>query len=302
MATFEPLKTTALASQPAVVKSWTTLWLGSLVTGIVALSIYVVMLQVLNVPYPADFPKSGWAAFLNLVPVVLGTVWLVALAWPRLQPFSLATRCLVIAVLVTMFNEVLLRRFLMNGWMTTAWLYSFVESLPSLLAVVFYACGAVCILATCQSWRLRLVAGVGVAAVLAFALKPLLDATTAALLLRLAYLNHAARFGFPYGWQVEVPAYLTFVEPVVAALGMAWLIWPQLPAKPNQRLLLFSAVLMLIKGQLFKPFLNMFYDHHGPLVGFVAQSQFTLEFLALVVGIGWVWATAVSYVQPEKQR
>ena len=38
------------------------------------------------------------------------------------------------------------------------------------------------------------------------------------ILASIAYLNHEEVYKAPYGWQIEVPAYITYMEPVVGVL------------------------------------------------------------------------------------
>ncbi len=95
----------------------------------VALSVHVVMLQVLNVPYPSGYPTSGWPVFCNLALTAFALTYFYLLS---MDDFALPARCLLLFVLAAMLREALIRLPVMNGFATTAWRYSFVDGLPRL--------------------------------------------------------------------------------------------------------------------------------------------------------------------------
>ncbi len=55
---------------------------------------------------------------------------------------------------------------------------------------------------------------------LQFLCLPLIDKAFGQILASIAYLNHDEVYKAPYGWQIEVPTYITYLKPVVACFIM----------------------------------------------------------------------------------
>jgi len=107
-----------------------------------------------------------------------------------------------------------------------------------------------------------------------------------------SYLSHAVVYTAPYGWNVEIPAYLTFIEPVIACFVIVYNVWNNLSSRPWIRSLQFIVLIMAIRGVLLSPFINVFYADLPPLTAIASMGQFSLEGLtlaALTVGT-FVWA------------
>ena len=119
---------------------WAKLWLGALVSLVLGLGTHVVMITFLHIPYPSEPTTTGVLLFCNRVLVVLAAL----LFYERsaLARCSLAApwKVLLCFVLFTTMTERLLRVALMNGFVRTAWTYSFVEVVPGLIPWFVLAC------------------------------------------------------------------------------------------------------------------------------------------------------------------
>ena len=88
----------------------------------------------------------------------------------------------------------------------------------------------------------------GIAAVLTgiatFAIRPALGIIFAPALKAGAHLDHPEVYAFPYGWRVLIPAYITYAEPVIACMCIAFLVWERLSAKVGLRILQFLSLIL----------------------------------------------------------
>jgi hypothetical protein len=274
---------------------WPKALIGMAVTCVIALSIHVVMLQVLNVPYPAEYPRSGWPVFTQTALSVLGLMWFYRLGQAQFSRFSLAARCLVLFVLAAMLREALIRGPVMDGFATTAWIYSFVSSMPRLITLLIISC---LIVATAplarRPWQM-LVGAIAIAALAYFVCTPLIGNAFGHLLESISYLSHDEVYKAPYGWQIEVPAYITYLEPVAACFIMAAWMWPGLSRTPSWRTLQFVLLVLAMDTLLIRPFVYVFYANLSPMMALLSMGQFFLEALALAL------LTAVNWSVSQKR-
>ena len=264
-----------------------------LLTLIVSLSVHVFMLQVLRIPFPDFEGVSVWARLLNTALALLALIVVCRAAQPRLGRFSKATQCTFVFLLYAMLKESF-RGILMNGVVTTGWGFDIVAGLPS-LAYAFVLCSLVVLLSSVLRtfW-----AKVSVAAVLSglatFAIRPALGILFAPALKAVAHLDHPEVYAFPYGWQVLIPAYITFAEPVIACMFLAFIVWGRLSAKIGIRILQFSLLILSIRGVLLPTFLYSFQSKLRLPIAMLSESQFLLETLALAVLTAIVWQVSAG--------
>jgi hypothetical protein len=279
--------------------SWPILLIGAVLTAIAALSVHVVMLQVLNVPFPDDSAAGKFPRYISLVGSFGATMAVYLLARPDLRRFSLPVRCLITFALLITLRELMVRAIVMDGVVTTAWTFSLVTHLPR-LAGLLIACAVIVPVADRldRLWQWALAATVITAAYM-FGVQPLVDMAFAPLLNALSYLAHDEIYQVPYGWQVTVPAYITFAEPVAAALAIAWLTWDRLSARPGVRVLQFVTLIMFMKGSVAPTLLYSFYIKGSLPAAIVSESQFALETLtlALMTAATWVLSRRIPLAQ-----
>jgi hypothetical protein len=92
---------------------------------------------------------------------------------------------------------------------------------------------------------------------------------------------------------VLIPAYLTYVEPVIAALLIAALVWDNLSSRAPLRILQFTLLLLLIRHHLFALAIYPFYTKASTTTALLSMGQFTLETitLSLMTTLTWRFAT-----------
>ena len=108
--------------------SWPKLLLGAALTLVGSLSVHVVMLQVLHVPFPVE-QVSPWAALLNAAASYGALLTVYQLARPKLGRYGFWQRALLIGALYAMLAETV-RGALMNAVVTTAQGFSLLALLP----------------------------------------------------------------------------------------------------------------------------------------------------------------------------
>ncbi len=121
-------------------RSWPTLLVGALLTGFLALSVHVVMLEWLHAPYPRSYPTSGMPLFLTETMLTLATIRFWWLASPRLAAWPVVVRCAFLFLLLVMLREQLIRKPTMESMVTTAWTHSFVANISELVPFLVLAC------------------------------------------------------------------------------------------------------------------------------------------------------------------
>jgi len=269
--------------------NWPRLVIGLAVAGILALSVHVVMLQVLHIPFPQDDPPY-WARLLNIAGMAIAVLIFLDLARPALERRSFVVRWLILAALLAMLRETV-RGAVMAGVVTTAWTFSLAQMLVPLLLWL-----AIALLCTAASPWLRplwskLLGGLCIAAA-ALWLSPVIGAALSPLFAALGHLAHPDVYQLPYPWQVMIPAYLTYAEPVIACALIARLVWDRLPVPPATRLALFVALVLFMDTMVLRTFLFSFFGA-GPLgAAMLSESQFMLEVLVLaaLTGLAWAWS------------
>lgn len=270
---------------------WTKLIAVMIVTLVCALSVHAFMLDWLNIPFP-DSPidakvsryVSKTIGFLALIMFLKMTV-----DGEDAQFF----RRLAIAFLVYgSLNEFLVRGPFMQGYCSNAWLYAFAQNLPYLVPRLLAA--ALVALVTPRLdrvWKCVLAAA-AITAIFQFefihwsasALKGSSDFLS-------AYAPTNEWCTHPYGLKVLIPAYLTFIEPVLGCTAAIILCWDRLPGSDGQRVAAFTLLIVALKNQLLEPFIYMFHAKPPALLALASEGQFALEAVALGVltGMGWIW-------------
>ena len=262
------------------------------VTTIASLSVHVIMLDVLRVPHPDNSGVARSALFLSLALSVVATTAFYCLARSTFEQWPLLTRCLLLATLSAMLSETLLRNFIMDGVVSHAWAYCLVENMPKPIEILI-ACSLIVLLAP----RLRLVwqlaaGAIILAAAVTFLIRPLVNGVFDKLVASLEYLDTGNIYNPPYGWQVNVPSYLTFAEPVLASFAIAALVWDKLSPRPAVRLMQFILLIMAMKGSILPTLVYSFYQRGRLPAAFLSESQFGLEVLvmAFLTAYGWQWS------------
>lgn len=254
--------------------------------GVVALSVHIVMLS-LGVPFPVSTPPI-WARWLNSASSAVAILVFVNLARPRLDRWAFLPRLILTFVVLITVRETF-RSTIMAGVVTSAWMFSAITMLPTVLAGLFLF-ALLCTIATkwARSVTSTIVAGLVVSGIYVL-VQPFIGQALLPLVERFAALSHDDLYALPYPLIVMVPAYLTFAEAVLGATIMAALIWDQLPAGQWKRAFILALLVASVKGVTVATFLFSFFTDGSVALGMLSYSQFLLEFLALgfLVGLAW---------------
>ncbi|WP_277667564.1 hypothetical protein [Novosphingobium lindaniclasticum] len=261
------------------------LLLSLVAAGFISLSIHVGAL-LLGDPYPSSNAPQ-WARWFNSFSSYFGILLILLLARPKLQGLKFLTQTLILFGIVAAIGETL-RGTVMNGFASKAYAYAFL-GLPDLLLRSF----VVALLCTAAIRWVRSPLSLTIAAMLVTVIVklagPVIFGPLAGLQAQFAYLERPEVYDFPYPLSFQIPAYLMFLEPVVGATALAYLIWDRLPGTPLARALSLGVLVALVKGVVGMTFLFIFYMDMSPLAGMVSYGQFLLEFLALgfLTGLAW---------------
>jgi hypothetical protein len=144
-----------------------------------------------------------------------------------------------------------------------------------------------------QKHLVQIVASIALYALVFIACKPLIEHAFAPVINHFSYLAHDEVYGPPYGMHVLIPAYLTYVEPVIAALLIAALVWDNLSSRAPLRILQFTLLLLLIRHHLFALAIYPLYMKASTTTALLSMGQFTLETitLSLMTTLTWRFAT-----------
>ena len=270
---------------------WKLLLPGMLGTLIIALSVHVVMLQVLDIPYPTP---SGQPAAVSLAKGVLNVVALAVFF--RLARESLPGRLPFQALIVFLLDAGLresLRGATMEGFVTTAYAYSFVHALGRVAPLLIRDLLLVLAAGSIRRWSLLVPVLIVIAAAMAFWLQPAIGAATGRLLAGIGLQEHEDVYLMPYGWRVLIPAYATFVEPVISCTIMSALVWPRFAGRSvTVWLLSFAVLVALIRGSLELMALDSFFVPQPLWLALLSTGQFCFETLALAALSAAVWRLA----------
>jgi hypothetical protein len=262
--------------------SWPILAVGAIVTMVLPLSVHAVMLQGLHVPYPYNFPHTGWARLPDAILSALGAIYLSAHLRQSTRKHSIGFRCALLFLLLASIHEDLFRgpfmEFINRSNFT---LYPFIDNIPKLIPWAVVALGVELWISHERSLRANLIAAALLAIVVAPLVKPFANYAFAGVMHFTEAREGQQRYGLPYDWHILLPAYLTFFEPVLAALVIARAIRNDLPPESLTRFGITAALILALKGPVFAPLINIHYANTSPLTSVLSYAQFTFETMAL---------------------
>jgi len=264
-----------------------------LVILIVSLSVHVFMLQVLRISFPDFAGISVWAPLLNTALALFALIVVCSDAQPKIARFSKGIQCIIVFLLYAMLKESF-RGILMNGVVTTGWGFDIVAGLPGLAYTFVLSSIVVFLTPMLRSFWVRVGGAAVLAGIAIFAVRPALGSIFSPALKAVAHLDHPDVYSFPYGWQVLIPAYITYAEPVIACMCVAFLVWGRLSAKTGMRILQFSFLILSIRGMLLPTFVYSFYSKAKLPAAMLSESQFLFETLALAILTAVVWQLSMT--------
>jgi hypothetical protein len=181
----------------------------------------------------------------------------------------------------------------MDAYCTTAWTFIFVANSQAVLTTAF---ASLLIVAVTSKLRLiwqNVVGAIVITALTAFVIGPLIGAAMGPIMAAVAPLAPKSEWcALPYGPNVLIPAYLTFLEPVLACLAGAVLIWDRLSPSRVLRFVQFTVLVLAVKNLLVTPFVYAAVVKGSFVSALVSDGQFALEAVALAVltGITIEWS------------
>ncbi len=260
-----------------------------LATIILAHSPHVILYDVMRVPDPDNTLVGFVPLLINRALSVIAALTFYRLARSFFDRHSMLVQCLLLGALWAMLNQQLLRNFIMDGVVSHDWIYCFVENLPDPLG---YFAGAILIVTLCRlvgSNIGRLVGSLAIAAVLAVVIDPSLNALFTRLIASIEYLDTGNIYNPPYGWQVDVPSYLTYAEPVIASYAVAALTCNRLSARLPLRIAQFVLLVMSLACSIVPTLVYSFYQKRTLSIAIFSEGQFALQALVLSFMTAFAW-------------
>jgi hypothetical protein len=271
---------------------------GGVCTLVGGLSVHVILQQTFHVPFPSQYPAHAFIEQLDQATIVFGLLLFVSWAAGTVSRFPFVGRWAIVFTVYVMLRESL-RAALMEGVVTTSFVYPMLELIPKLSAALVLT--FLCVLAqpvVPRIWQKIVASGVIyviVSSILAFATRQFF----APLLAHFAYLQHNEVYLMPYGENVLVPAYLTYVEPVVGCIIAAGLVWQRLACRSRGAIVWFTFLILLLRRSLFPPFIYLIYERHQRLTALISAGQFSLETITLAVFAALTWRFSVYLPNKE---
>jgi hypothetical protein len=272
-------------------------WLFLLVAAslIAPLSLFVhdFMLERLKVPYPKTVGLPISITFLNEIVRFGALAAICRLSRPQLDGIPRVAAAFAAGLLLAMLNETL-RVFLIESAIIGNGLYSVFDIAPRALSSFAGGFAIVWIALGDQRRRNLALAAILIAALVAFAVHPALDALCASL--KSSLPEPAPLYSDPYPFKINVLIYATFIEPTIVAFVMIAFCWPALGASLLRRILVFAVLLLLVRGRFVELFVESFWVRQPLPTAFLAESQFFFETLTLglLVALAWNYAAKVQ--------
>ena len=263
---------------------WPALVAALIVAGAVSLSIHVVMLQVLGIPFPEDQPPV-WAKVMNLAGTTSALIAFQVNARAKLGGFW---RTVVISGPILLLLKEGIRGAIMNGVVTTGWGFA----LAGVLVPLLLSFGIALICATSSRWvrsPLTLLAAGLLTGALAYVLQALVGVAISPVMGALAHLARPDVYHLPYPLAVLIPAYLTFAEPLVGCGLLVALVWDRIEGGLAARLAQLTLLVLFLKGVVVRTLVFPAYMEQPYFQGMLSQSQFLLEFAALAILTALAW-------------
>lgn len=264
------------------------LFFGIMITGILALSVHVFMSDVLHIPYPHNYPRTGWPAYYSYTLLTFTAIYLYQRIKNQFTHTPTLLKCLGLFMLLAMLNGDLIRGPLMISIVTSAWLLSFIQNLPQLFFYLFLACSVVLTASKLlHTWQ-QILAALLISLLLYFA-KTVMQEHIGTILNLLPQPRQEDFIHEPYGFNVMLPSYLSFYESTLACFILVSLVWNQLSTVPIKRLGQFALLILLLGGTFLAPLIYIFYTDMPVITAMLSVGQFFLQDLVLALLTGLFW-------------
>lgn len=261
---------------------WSWLIFGLACATVMPLGIHEYMLSVLGVPYPSKADIPALDIWINDTLAYVALLFAVGYAKESIRRYPLWARCMGVALVYAALTETF-RGIVMNGLVTTAYAFNVLIAIPFVLCKVALCSGITLLESLSVRWWAK-IAGTVMFSALFFVVEPWLE-NVLALDTVFASLAHAEIYSAPYGWVVNGPSIVTFIEPVLATLAVYLAIKGQLGRTTLIRICQFVLLILILRGRLFSFLTYGIFSKLGYLGFMVAESQFLMEWalLALII-------------------
>lgn len=269
--------------------NWLKFSTGVIISLVLSLSVHIVMLQCMNIAFP-DFTviTAPYKFFTRLVSV-LGLMFFWELADKKVEGV-IAKKWAMLFIVEAMLTESLFRGPFMNGYCSNSIGYMLINNIPNLLAIAVM-CGLIVFSAPrLTNFFLKFWAAAAIAAIFMFVASPLITAAWKPVMNPIAHLAPTGEWcKLPYGPEVLIPSYISFIEPVMACMIMAILIWDKLSPTRWLKYLLFTLIILAIKNQLLMPIFYATLGKDNLIINLASEGQFTLEAITLAITTGFTF-------------
>jgi len=220
--------------------NWLKFSIGVIISLVLSLSVHVVMLQGMNVAFPDFTVITVPFKFFTRVVSVLGLMFFWELADKKVGG-AIAKKWALLVIIDAMLTESLFRGPFMNGYCSNSICYMLINNIPNLLAIAVM-CGLIVFsISRLTNFFLKFWAAAAIAATFMFVASPLITAAWKPVMNSIAYLAPTNEWcKLPYGPEVLIPSYISFIEPVMASMIMVILIWDKLSPTRWLKYLLFT--------------------------------------------------------------
>jgi hypothetical protein len=267
--------------------NWVKFGFGLLCTAVLSLSVHTVMLQELHIPFPDISVIAKPYLFTLRALSVLGLIYFWEMAQQNVSS-SFWKKWLLLFLIDAMLTESLFRASFMDGYCTNAIGYMLISNVPKLLSIAV-VCALVVFMTSKinKSWQ-KLVVAIIITAIYIFIITPLFGLAWHPVMTSVARFEPTSEWcRLPYGPDVLIPAYISYIEPVIGCSIMALLIWHQLPKTKWLKYILFIVMVLAIKNQLLSPVFYAFLNKSNFFSNLVSEGQFALEAIALAMLTGF---------------
>ena len=257
---------------------WMPMSLGLLAATLIPIGIHTLLLDEFGVPYPAALPHSGLAIVPDHVLLMGGIVVLDTIM--RRRDVKSAGRLAILFLAVAAINQALFRLPVMRNVVSTKWtIYPFIDNLPDLMRIGAMVLAAMVINHVARRDGTKFVLATITTTAVDLVLMPLIHAAFAGIIASNAKREGDQLYNIPYDWHVDVPSYLTSIEPATGALIVALVLH-----RAKVRLWMTVGVIFALQaGPLFRVALNPLYAPSSMAVAVISEAQFTFEAIALAL-------------------
>ncbi len=239
----------------AMQKNCLSIMIAIILVGIISVSVHILILQYFQAPELKIGPYLNQLCGLGIrFCTVLGSIFIYLLSKKHWEKIKLPHRVILFAILIMALTESLLRSSMMQIIVGTPWEFQILVAIPSyvgFLTLSFIICFFVDAASRRKQFKvLSYVLLAVLATVILILMKNGLQSLLAPLLAHVPQPESSATSQLPYGVDILIPAYITYIEPTVASFIVFYLVKDQLPTRNAtiQGLLLGGIIIIVHAG------------------------------------------------------